>query len=263
VLSSLPFSIRATAPGVNGALRHSVPSKRRYFQVMSVCILLSGTVFMGLWLTACEMGTPEKGTEIESALELVAVLEEAGADVSEVGVYEVPAFDVPARMFQVDQSLIHVYEYPDLKSRLEVSQTISQDGMIIDWLPVTWPDRPNIWAMDRLIVVYPGTDGGLILLLCGLLGDPITRPISPADEPYPPAVSAAIQSLSESLNINPGRIEVLSYEPVDWPDSCLGLPELGEACAEVITPGWEITLMVGGQSYEVRADQYGDHLRHQ
>jgi hypothetical protein len=165
-------------------------------------------------------------------------------------------------MFQVDQSLVHMYEYPDLKSRLEVSQTISQDGMIIEWTPVTWPDRPNIWATGRLIVVYPGTDGGLILLLCGLLGDPITRPVPPADEPYPPAVSAAIQSLSESLDMNPGRIEVLSYEPVDWPDSCLGLPETGEACAEVVTSGWKITLMVSGQSYEVRADQYGDQLRH-
>lgn len=262
MLTPLSVSIRVTAPGVNRALRCSRSSERRYHEVMNIYILFSCLLLMGLWLTACEMRVPEKGTEIESADELVAALEEAGANVSEVGVYEVPTFGVPARMFQVDQSLVHVYEYPDLKSRSEISQTISQDGMIIEWTPVTWPDRPNIWSTGRLIVIYPGTDGGLILLLCGLLGDPITRPVSPADEPYPPAISAAIQSLSESLDMNPGRIEVLSYEPVDWADSCLGLPEMGEACAEVVTPGWKITLMVGGQSYEVRADQYGDHLRH-
>jgi hypothetical protein len=115
--------------------------------------------------------------------------------------------------------------------------------------------------MGRLIVVYPGTDGGLILLLSGLLGDSITQPISHVDEPYPPAVSAAIQSLADSLGINPGRIEVLNYEVVDWPDTCLGIPEPGVACAQVVTPGWRITLIVDGQSYDVNADEYGDNLR--
>lgn len=223
---------------------------------------LGSILVISLWLVACSSSISTEAPGIESAEEFIAALEAAGADVSEVGEFEVPAFGVPARMFQVDKALVHVYEYPDPKARLEVSQTISDDGVIIEWTPVTWPDRPNIWTMGRLIVVYPGTDGGLILLLSGLLGDSITQPISPVDEPYPPAVSAAIQSLADSLGINPGRIEVLNYEAVDWPDTCLGIPEPGVACAQVVTPGWRITLIVDGQSYDVNADEYGDNLRY-
>ena len=56
-------------------------------------------------------------------------------------------------------------------------------------------------------------------------------------------------------------MEVLSIEAVDWPDSCLGLPEAVEGCIKVITPGWLIIMRVEGQVYQVSTDQFGKDIR--
>jgi hypothetical protein len=126
---------------------------------------------------------------------------------------------------------------------------------------MAWPDRPHIWAAGRLIVVYVGTDGGTVLLLEGILGDPITEEGEAGEAPYPPAVTAAIRSLSQELGIDPGVVEVLGYEGVDWPDTCLGLPRPEEACGQVITSGWRIRLRAGGAEYELRTDALGTAVR--
>jgi 2C-methyl-D-erythritol 2,4-cyclodiphosphate synthase len=77
----------------------------------------------------------------------------------------------------------------------------------------------------------------------------------------PAAVEAARQALAQELRINPDQIEVVEVEGVDWPDSCLGLPEPDEACLTVITPGYRVILEAEGEQYEVRTDLEGDTVR--
>jgi hypothetical protein len=74
----------------------------------------------------------------------------------------------------------------------------------------------------------------------------------------PQAVLAAQQMLSEEVNVSFSEIEIVDYEQVDWPDACLGVPEEGQACAQVITPGFRVVLEVNGQQYEFRTDQEGN-----
>jgi hypothetical protein len=81
------------------------------------------------------------------------------------------------------------------------------------------------------------------------------------DEPYPPAVAAAIEALSQSLGSDPTSIQVTGFEPVEWPDACLGLPEAGELCAQAVTPGWQIRLTAGTRTYEARTDLLGQKVR--
>jgi len=223
--------------------------------------LLCYAFLVSMWLTSCRSGASPVERKIETADDLVAVLRDAGMAVVETTEAGVPGFGVPAQMFQVDQAVVQVYEYVNVEARIAISQTISPDGEAVDGTAIVWPDRPKFWATGRLIVVYTGTDGGVILLLSGLLGDPITWSSTLVDEPYPPAVTAAIQYISYSLNVEPAGVEVLSIEAVDWPDSCLGLPEAVEECIKVITPGWLIIMRVEGQIYQVSTDQFGKDVR--
>ena len=126
---------------------------------------------------------------------------------------------------------------------------------------LSWTIGANLWASGKLVVVYAGTKGGVILLLSGLLGDALTYVPSDTDEPYPPGVTSAIGALAAQLDVDPAQITVVAYEPVEWPDSCLGMPESEEACAEVITPGWQVRLELDGKVYELRSDSLGEQIR--
>ena len=86
------------------------------------------------------------------------------------------------------------------------------------------------------------------------------QPIDP-DAPYPPAIVAAIERLAEELGAEPQAIEVVSYEEVEWPDGCLGLPRLYEACTRAVTPGWRVILSLAGELHTFRADVVGAELR--
>jgi hypothetical protein len=168
---------------------------------------------------------------------------------------------VPGQALRVGGVDVVAYEYPSISERQAVSDTVAADGLSISGVSVSWAGRPNIWAQGRLIVLYVGTDGGTIVLLSGLLGDPITGSPPPGDEPYPPGVTAAIGTLADELGIDPGAIDVVGYEAVDWPDACLGLPRAGEACAEVVIPGWRVMMSAQGTEHEARSDLMGTQVR--
>jgi putative hemolysin len=67
--------------------------------------------------------------------------------------------------------------------------------------------------------------------------------------------------LAGQLGISPDEILFAALEEVNWPDACLGLPNPGETCAEVITPGYRITLTVGEDRYDFRTDGTGTIVR--
>ncbi|MGC9348128.1 MAG: hypothetical protein ACP5JG_08335 [Anaerolineae bacterium] len=72
------------------------------------------------------------------------------------------------------------------------------------------------------------------------------------DEDPEAAIRAAV---AESLNAQLDEVAILELEPREWPDACLGLPQEGQACATVITPGYQATVRVGDEVYEVRTNQ--------
>jgi len=109
--------------------------------------------------------------------------------------------------------------------------------------------------------VYFGRDGGTILLLSGLLGDPLQKPALADDEPYPPAVPAAIHALAEAKGEDPSLIQVLSYTFVVWSDGCLEYPHPNEDCTQALTSGWRILLQLGDQEIEIHSDEMGGIIR--
>jgi len=106
--------------------------------------------------------------------------------------------------------------------------------------------------------------------------DPALTPaVEPADPPEtamptatPPANPGATEpaldfeerariALATGLDIAPGTIRVVSTERVDWPDAGLGCPQPGLAYAQVITPGYRLTLQSGDETYTVHTDLEG------
>jgi hypothetical protein len=98
--------------------------------------------------------------------------------------------------------------------------------------------------------------GILILTACGP-----TQEIPVTGDDIPEAAEAARRQLANALGIEIGQIQITSIQPQEWPDACLGLPDEGEACAQVVTPGYEVRMEVNGQDYVVRTDELGQTIR--
>ncbi len=89
---------------------------------------------------------------------------------------------------------------------------------------------------------------------------PVSEGAEPTATPAPTAVQSAQQALAQLLGVNVQDVQIVSTEQVDWPDACLGLSFPGQMCAQMVTPGYKVTLDVAGQHYEYHTDMDGEHL---
>jgi len=79
------------------------------------------------------------------------------------------------------------------------------------------------------------------------------------------AVDAAKEFLVIQLGVDEEEIQVVQATAVEWPDACLGIPAMDEMCAQVITPGFVITLEATvdgvGEYFAFHTDESGEALR--
>jgi hypothetical protein len=213
-----------------------------------------------LVICACgRTGTPQ-AQPYESIDDLLSALTDAGAEVVTISLNS-PLFDVDSRVVMLNGEKSELFEFENVDERER--GVIHLQALLED----DWKDTADelssarIWSHDRLIVVYFGRDGGTILLLSGLLGDPLQKPALAEDEPYPPAVPAAIHALAEAKGEDPSLIQVLSYTFVVWSDGCLEYPHPDEDCTQGLTSGWRILLQLGDQEIEIHSDEMGGKIR--
>lgn len=122
--------------------------------------------------------------------------------------------------------------------------------------PDVGPDGCNDTAVDD------GTDGSLNMCIAGVVdcddtvsSDPGEPVASEADDAT--ASTAAIRALATRLGVEPEAIDLLSNEPTEWPDSCLGVEQADILCAQVITPGYKVLMENSGTQYEYHTDLAG------
>jgi hypothetical protein len=89
----------------------------------------------------------------------------------------------------------------------------------------------------------------------------LTATLVPATVVAPPgaaaAVTAARSALAARLGVSEVQIALVGADAVDWPDTSLGCPQPGMAYAQIITPGFRITLMAAGNTFRYDADSGG------
>ena len=209
-------------------------------------------------LSACGRQVPPMPPPVVDGSSLLSTLEGAGARVREVEVEITPIEGAVSRAYSVNGEDILIYEFSsEQKQDVYSRELIEQPGERAGYIS---PDA-KLWGAGKLLVIYKGSDGGTILLFSGLLGDPLIAPEAGIDEPFPPAVVAAIYLVADDMGVDPTMIEVSTMTPVVWPDSCLMVQEPNEECLEVETPGWRVVLEIYGETIEVHTDEYGADVR--
>ncbi|HEY2798304.1 MAG TPA: hypothetical protein VGK26_10490 [Thermoanaerobaculia bacterium] len=111
---------------------------------------------------------------------------------------------------------------------------------------------------------------GSVFLAVGLLAACSSQPSPPPASSPPPGSSstaspdarktafrAAANELSRQVNAPVDSIAGVSQDETTWNDSCLGCPQTGENCAQVLTPGYRVVLRVSDATYEYHTDLGG------
>jgi hypothetical protein len=87
----------------------------------------------------------------------------------------------------------------------------------------------------------------------------IEGPPDPPEEGFPlpakPLTQLAVLSLAQRQGVEVDSIELLRVEVQEWPDAAIGCPQEGYDYAQVITPGYRITLEAEGTEYVYHTDQ--------
>lgn len=89
----------------------------------------------------------------------------------------------------------------------------------------------------------------LLAVSCGGGGSDGSEAPSPTPGIALDPISAAAVDLAERFGLSADDVDFVSSTSTQWPDSCLGLPEPDEVCAQVVTPGYEVVLAVDGVNY--------------
>ena len=106
----------------------------------------------------------------------------------------------------------------------------------------------------------------LLLAACSAnQSNAIATQVNPAlKDALPPDVALNVQNkVSEALGVAAENVQITNVEKMDWPNSCLGLPQGNEVCSEVVTPGWLLTFKINDQEYKYRVDSTGTVVRQQ
>lgn len=74
-------------------------------------------------------------------------------------------------------------------------------------------------------------------------------------------VAAVAEALAAYAGVDIAKIQLLKFDQQEFSDSCLGYGRADEICAQVITPGYEISMLVGNVTYTVHTTLTGTAAR--
>jgi len=74
------------------------------------------------------------------------------------------------------------------------------------------------------------------------------------------AVAASRAYVMQQYGVDAGSIVLIDVKAREWPNSCFGVTIPGQVCAQVITPGYEITLNVQGTLRVYRTNVSGTSI---
>lgn len=70
----------------------------------------------------------------------------------------------------------------------------------------------------------------------------------------PAPVVRAIEVAATDAGVDSSEVGLIAYEEVEWNDTALGCSKPGSVYAQVITPGYDVRLLVNGNQREYHTD---------
>jgi len=77
---------------------------------------------------------------------------------------------------------------------------------------------------------------------------------------FPPAVSIVREKAAQEQAVSVESVTILEVQAVEWPDACLGMQTEDLMCAQVITPGFRVTLQIDNQTIIYRTNLDGNFM---
>lgn len=89
----------------------------------------------------------------------------------------------------------------------------------------------------------------------------VVRPEAQSAEGALPGIISQLV-LQDARTQTTDSVRIIQYEPREWPDGCLGLPEAGEFCTQALVPGWRVVIESNTrQRWAYRTDSTGSTVR--
>jgi hypothetical protein len=148
-----------------------------------------------------------------------------------------------------------------------------EDARVVSSGQVDWPNgclgiqKPDMMCTDAIVPGYQiilEVNGRQYEVRTDLTGRQAVVAPEGASGPagqFPVAAQQARAQAAADLGLELGQVTILAVEPTEWPDACLGQPEPTELCAQMITPGFRVTLDANGAQVVYRTDETGGSIR--
>jgi plastocyanin len=215
----------------------------RYLTILTIALVLLPLV--GISCAGEESPPTSHGEPTEDHVSLVNNLRATGATVELAGDINQPFFSVEGSAITVNGENVQVFEYSDDTTAKAEAETIAPDGSSIGTSIVSWVAPPHFYQKDRIIVLYVGTNQGVLNFLEQALGAQIAGGSTAALPPLAPTPSQPEFSV-----------------PKKSPHWESNTPEHGATLAAVpinividfnfdLGPGSDISIMSNGEEYSI------------
>ncbi len=169
------------------------------------------------------------------------------------------------------EAALAFYARADLALRESVEPTgVTVAGVIpsLPCKPAAGPIPTNCQAQTAaqatLLLAVQGRDYAYAIVAGGASQRVVPLPSAPGGgSPTQLLQQRVRQDLAARLHASEAGVSILSYVPVRWPDACLGIEQSGQVCAQVVTPGFEATLLATSDGKTEKLYTYrgaGDHF---
>ncbi|KST65407.1 hypothetical protein BC008_45650 [Mastigocoleus testarum BC008] len=91
---------------------------------------------------------------------------------------------------------------------------------------------------------------------------PTETPNSSRNQELPSDVQSAVLSdAAKRSSKTVATLRITETQKQSWGNSCLGLAQPGEVCAQVIVPGWKVVVSDGQREWVYRTDESGKQVK--
>lgn len=132
-------------------------------------------LLVGVFSAGCAAESPVAPRAVTSVDALAAVLRAEGASVVVEGSVpreSYPFFTIVGVQLSVIGQGVTAFAYPTTAEAAATAASISKDGSTVGTSNILWVAPPRLYRKDAVIVLYVGTESGVISLLDRALGPP-------------------------------------------------------------------------------------------